>query len=257
MAVGGNPRASRPPRSSTRAYVLLNVRRVAVALLVVAACHRPAVPRVAPATPERDALLDPSRAVWRAKAPARFRVRIATTRGTFVIEVHRDWAPVGVDRFYHLVRSGFFDDSRFFRVRAGFIVQFGIAGTPRVARVWRRMAIPDDPVRRSNLRGFVAYAMTGPGTRTTQLYVNLADNARLDAQGFAPIGRVVEGMDVVERLTAEYGESSGGGMRGGKQDSLFDGGNAYLDRTFPRLDRLLGATVVEGKDVGAPEPEAR
>jgi cyclophilin family peptidyl-prolyl cis-trans isomerase len=156
----------------------------------------------------------------------------------FVVEARRAWAPRGADRLYALARAGFFDDSRFFRVRAGFIVQFGIAGDPAVAGVWRAAAIPDDPVRRSNTRGAMSYAMTGPNTRTTQLFINLADNRRLDAEGFAPLGVVVEGMDVVERLYAGYGEAAGGGMRGGQQAPIFERGNAYLDRAYPRLDRL-------------------
>lgn len=233
----------------------MNARRTALAVIALAACHAPSpgsAPGAAPA--ERDALLHPAAAVWTSPAPATFRVRIETTKGAFVVEAHRDWAPAGVDRFYHLVRAGFFDDSRFFRVRSGFIAQFGIPGVARVAQAWRDRTIPDDPVRRSNRRGFVAYAMTGPNTRTTQLYINLADNSRLDAQGFAPIGEVVEGMDVVDRLNGEYGETSGGGMRGGRQDSLFAGGNRYLDRAFRRLDRLLRATVVQTEGARNSEP---
>jgi cyclophilin family peptidyl-prolyl cis-trans isomerase len=171
-------------------------------------------------------------------------VEIETTRGAFTVEVDRSWAPRGADRFHHLVRAGYFDDSRFFRVREGFIAQFGVAGDPRVARAWRTRAIPDDPVRRSNLRGTLAFAMTGPDTRTTQVYVNLADNERLDADGFAPFGRVVEGMEVVDRLHAGYGEESGGGLRTGRQDRLFREGNAFLDAEFPALDRLLRARIV-------------
>ncbi len=168
-----------------------------------------------------------------------------TSLGTFVIEAHRDLAPVGCDRFYGLVRAGFFGDSRFFRVRRGAFAQFGIPGDPLVATLWRNEAIPDDPVRASNIRGSVAYAMTGPNTRTTQLFVDLSDNSRLDEEGFAPIGRVVEGMEVVDRLYAGYGEDAGGGMRGGRQGKIFAGGNAYLDAAFPRLDRLVRARVVE------------
>jgi homoserine O-acetyltransferase len=175
----------------------------------------------------------------RDRAPDVFRLRFETTQGSFVVESRREWAPHGADRLFALTRAGFFDDSRFFRVRAGFIAQFGIPGDPTVAARWRAATIPDDPVRRSNTRGTVSYAMTGPGTRTTQLFINLADNRRLDAEGFAPIGTVVEGMEVVERLYAGYGEAAGGGMRGGRQGPLFEGGNAYLDGAYPRLDRLL------------------
>ena len=161
-----------------------------------------------------------------------------------MIEVHRDWAPRGADRFYNLVRAGFFDDSRFFRVRAGFIAQFGIAGDPRIAQLWRSESIPDDPVRESNVRGSVAYAMTGPNARTTQLFINLVDNTKLDPQGFAPIGRVTRGMEIVDQLYSGYGENAGGGMRGGKQDKIFAQGNAGLDRDFPRLDKIIRVIVV-------------
>ena len=189
-------------------------------------------------------LMNPGHGFWKKNAPDAFRVRFDTTAGRFVIEAHREWAPLGVDRFYNLVRAGFFDDSRFFRVRAAYIAQFGIAGNPAIATVWREERILDDPVKQSNTRGFVGYAMTGPNTRTTQLYINLVDNSRNDREGFAPIGRVVEGMEVVDRLYSGYDESAGGGMRGGKQGKLFESGNAYLDREFPRLDKLIRARVL-------------
>jgi cyclophilin family peptidyl-prolyl cis-trans isomerase len=149
----------------------------------------------------------------------------------------------GSRSFFDLVRAGFFDDSRFFRVRAGFIVQFGIAGDPAVATRWKEKTIADDPVRESNTRGLVTYAMTGPGARTTQLFINLADNSRLDREGFAPIGRVIEGMQIVDQLYPGYGEEAGGGMRGGKQEKLFAEGNRYLDREFPKLDKILKAVI--------------
>jgi homoserine O-acetyltransferase len=173
--------------------------------------------------------------------PDVYRVKVETTKGTFVVEVHRAWAPRGAERFYELVRSGFFDDSRVFRVRSGFIAQFGIAGDPKRNARWTPIA--DDPVTQSNARGTIAFAMTGPNTRLTQVYINLADNRRLDADGFAPIGRVVEGMDVVDKLYAGYGEDSGGGMRGGKQAPLLRGGNGYLDAHYPKLDRILRARI--------------
>lgn len=191
-------------------------------------------------------LLDPDHELWSRPAPESFQVAVETTQGEFVVEVVREWAPRGADRFFQLVEAGFFDDSRFFRVREGFIAQFGIPGDPSVAAVWKDRSFPDDPVRESNVRGTLAFAMTGPDTRTTQLYVNLADNSRLDAQGFAPIGRVVRGMDVVDRLYSGYGEEAGGGMRGGRQGKMMAGGNAYLDAEFPRLDRLTRAALVDG-----------
>jgi cyclophilin family peptidyl-prolyl cis-trans isomerase len=190
-------------------------------------------------------LMNPKHDLWGQRAPEVFKVRIETGKGSMVIEVHRDWAPRGADRFYNLVRAGFFDNSRFFRVRPRSFVQFGIPADPAVAAVWREQSMPDDPVRQSNTRGSIAYAMTGPDTRTTQLYINLSDNSRLDKDGFAPIGRVVEGLDVADQLYDGYGEDAGGGMRAGKQGKIFEGGSAYLDREFPRLDKLIRAAIVK------------
>jgi peptidyl-prolyl cis-trans isomerase A (cyclophilin A) len=179
------------------------------------------------------------------EAPSQFRVRLETTKGAIVLEVHRDWAPRGADRFYDLVRSGYFDDNRFFRVVAGRWAQFGINGDPKIASAWRTRTFPDDPPKQSNVRGTVAFAFALPDTRTTQVYIAIGDlSATQDAQGFVPFGRVVEGMDVADRLNAEYGENAGSGIRAGKQQPLFDGGNAYLDREFPRLDRILHARVI-------------
>ena len=213
----------------------------ALVLLALAAC-RPA--GTASAVPERAALLDPEAAFWRTPTPPEFRARFETTRGFFLIEVHRDWAPRGADRFYHLVKAGFFDDSRFFRVVPEYIAQFGIPGDPAVTRVWRDRTFPDDPEREKNLRGTIAFAMKGPDDRRTQLYINLRDNARNDGQGFAILGRVVKGMEVVDSLYAGYGETSGGGMRAGRQQRLLEEGNAYLDQAFPKLDRILRARIV-------------
>jgi cyclophilin family peptidyl-prolyl cis-trans isomerase len=192
----------------------------------------------------RAVLMNPKHELWSRRSPDVFKVRMETSKGTIVIEVRRDWAPRGADRFHNLARAGFFDNSRFFRVRPGFIAQFGIAGDPAIASAWKDQAMPDDPVRQSNTRGSIAYAMTGPNTRTTQLYINLSDNSRLDRDGFAPIGRVVQGMDVADRIYSGYGEDAGGGMRGGKQGMIFEGGNAYLDRQFPDLDKLIRVTVL-------------
>jgi len=173
-----------------------------------------------------------------------FRVRIETSKGAFVLEVNRAWAPRGADRFLELVRARFFDDSRFFRVREKYIAQFGIAGDPAVTRAWKDRYIPDDSVRTSNVRGTFAFAMTGPNLRNTQIYINLVDNKQLDAQGFSPVGRVVEGMEVVDRIYSGYGEDAGGGLRIGKQDRMLNEGNAHLDADFPKLDRLVSAKVV-------------
>jgi homoserine O-acetyltransferase len=194
--------------------------------------------------PKTAALRDPAAAIWSRPAPEKFRVRVQTSAGDFVIEADRAWAPYGVDRFYHLVRAGFFDDSRFFRVDAGYIAQFGIPGRPEIAAPWQNQFMPADWPKPGNARGTIGYAMTSPDKRTTQLYINLKDNRQNDPEGFAPIGRVVEGMEVVDRLYSGYGEASGGGMRAGKQARLFAEGNAWLDRDFPKLDKLIRATVV-------------
>lgn len=215
-------------------------------ILVMTVCLRNHVQAVSVQTdPLRGALRNPKDRLWGRRSPNVFKVRMETSKGSIVIETHREWAPKGCDRFYGLVRAGFFDNSRFFRVRPGFIAQFGIAGDPVVAVVWKEQTIPDDPVRQSNTRGTITYAMTGPDTRTTQLYINLSDNSRLDKDGFAPLGKVVEGMDVADQLYSGYGEDAGGGMRGGKQGKIFEGGSAYLDREFPRLDKLIRATIVK------------
>lgn len=179
------------------------------------------------------------------RAPDRFRVRLETTKGPIVLQAERALAPRGTDRFYTLVREGYFDNSRFFRVVPGRWAQFGIAGDPKIATAWRGKTFPDDPRRASNVLGAVAFAFAEKDGRSTQVFINLADNSStLDAEGFAPFAHVVEGMDVVLALNGEYGESSGGGIRAGKQDPMFKEGNAWLDRGFPRLDRLLHATLL-------------
>jgi cyclophilin family peptidyl-prolyl cis-trans isomerase len=179
------------------------------------------------------------------RAPDRFRVRLETTKGIVVLQAERALAPRGADRFYTLVRQRYFDDSRFFRVVPGRWAQFGIAGDPKVASTWRSKTLPDDPPKGPNLQGAVAFAFAEKDGRTTQVFVNLVDNSStLDAQGFAPFAHVVEGMNVVLALNGEYGETSGGGIRAGKQDPMFREGNAWLDREFPRLDRIVRATVL-------------
>lgn len=178
-------------------------------------------------------------------APDTYRVQLDTTKGAIVIEVHRDWAPNGADRFYDLVTSGYFDDSRFFRVVKGQWAQFGVNGVPSVAKAWRDRTIPDDPsTGHSVTRGAVAFAFAVPNGRTTQVYLSLRDNSYQDAQGFVPFGRIVSGMEVADALNSEYGEAAGGGIRAGHQQPLFDGGNPYLDREFPRLDRIIRAKVI-------------
>lgn len=192
------------------------------------------------------ALLHPESPEINRRAPDRFRVRLETSKGLIVLELRRDWAPHGVDRFFNLVRCGYYDEARFFRVIAGKWAQLGIHGDPQVSRLWRERTIPDDPRRESNRRGMVAYAFAVPNGRTTQIFINLRDNSEtLDAQGFAPFGRVIQGMEVADALNAEYAETSGGGIRGGRQEPLFAGGNPYLVREFPRLDFVRRAWMVE------------
>ena len=176
------------------------------------------------------------------KAPATYKAKFETSKGAFVVEVQRDWAPNGADRFYNLVKNGYFDDARFFRVMPDFMVQFGINGDPAVNAAWRPARIKDDPVRQSNKKGYITYATSGPDSRTTQVFINFKDNAGLDGQGFAPFGRVVSGMNVVETLNGEYGDGAPRG-RGPDQGRLQTEGNAYLAKEFSRLDFIRKATI--------------
>lgn len=176
------------------------------------------------------------------RAPDAYRVTFVTTEGAFTVRVRREWAPRGADRLYNLARHGFYDDARFFRVVEGFVAQFGLSGGPALDRLWREHPIPDDPVRLGNERGTVAFAASGEDTRTTQLFVNLRDNTRLDAMGFAPVGRVVEGMDVVDALYAGYGEGAPRGA-GPAQERIVREGNAYLEGEFPKLDYIEATEV--------------
>ena len=174
-----------------------------------------------------------------AKAPAVYSVAFTTTKGRFVLTVHRALAPHGADRFYNLVKAKFFDGVEFFRVIKGFVVQFGISGTPAVAAVWQTAVIPDDPVKASNTRGTITYADAGPNTRTTQVFINLGNNAQLDTQGFAPFGSVTSGMSVVDRLYAGYGDPPPT-----QQQQITQQGNAYLKKHYPKLDRVVTARLV-------------
>jgi peptidyl-prolyl cis-trans isomerase A (cyclophilin A) len=206
---------------------------VGAAMLAAAAC-----------APPKPSLRHPEARRITRQAPPLFRVRLETSKGAMLIEVRRDWAPHGADRFFNLVRGGYYDDTRFFRVVKGQWAQFGINGDPAVAALWRERTIPDDPPKQSNRRGTVAFAFAVPNGRTTQVFISLRDNSNLDAQGFAPFGEVVGGMDVADALSTEYGENAGGGIRAGRQQPIFDGGNAFLDRAFPRLDRLFRAVII-------------
>ena len=199
------------------------------------------------------ALLDPSKAT--ATAPDDFTVELDTTKGPVLLDVHRAWAPHGADRFYNLVKIGFYDDTAFFRVIDGFMAQVGISGDPAVSRAWREATIPDDPRSdQSNLRGFVSFATAGPNTRTTQFFINLVNNARLDAMGFTPFAKVRD-MKAVDALYSGYGEGQPAG-RGPSQGALQREGNAYLRRDFPKLDYIRHARVVSEPPPKA-EPPAK
>jgi len=175
-------------------------------------------------------------------APASYKAKFDTSKGVFVIEVTRAWAPQGADRFYNLVKNGFFDNTRFFRVIPNFMVQFGISGDPALNTKWRVARIPDDKPAQSNTRGMVSFATSGPNARTTQVFINFKNNSRLDALGFAPFGKVVSGMNVVDALNGEYGEGAPDG-RGPDQMRLQTEGNAYLAKDFPRMDFIKKATI--------------
>lgn len=184
------------------------------------------------------AMTDPSRATE--KAPDTFRAKFETTKGDVVFECTRSWAPNGVDRFYNLVKIGFFDDVALFRVAKGFVVQWGIHGDPKVSAVWQNANLPPDPVKQSNTRGMLTYAMAGsPNTRSTQVFINYGNNKGLDAQGFAPICKVAEGMEIADAFNGEYGEAVTG-----KQAEIEGRGNAYLREAWPKLDYIKAAKIV-------------
>lgn len=193
--------------------------------------------------PAVNPLLAPHEPAMNQKAPESFKVKFESTKGTFVVQVTRSWAPNGADRFYNLVRHGFYDECRFFRVLPGFVAQFGIHGDPTVSSFWRQASIDDDPVKAGNTRGFLSFAMGGPNTRTTQLFINYRDNSRLDGMGFSPFGEVIEGMEVVDSLYGEYGEGAPGGQ-GPDQGRIQMEGNKYLKASFPKLDYVKKATLV-------------
>jgi cyclophilin family peptidyl-prolyl cis-trans isomerase len=191
------------------------------------------------------ALLSPDAPEMNQRAPDLFKVRLETSKGNIIIEVHRDWSPHGVDHFYNLVRAGYYDQSRFYRVIKDRWAQFGINGDPKISNVWAARTIPDDPRKVSNTRGTVAYAFAVPNGRTTQVFINTRDNSPThDIEPFVPFAQVIEGMEVVDSLYSGYGETSGGGIRAGNQAPLFKEGNAFLDRQFPLLDKLIRAVVL-------------
>jgi peptidyl-prolyl cis-trans isomerase A (cyclophilin A) len=210
-----------------------------LSLLVALVLAAPAL--VAPVFAQNAKLANP--AALTEQAPATYKAKFDTPKGSFVIQVTRAWAPTGADRFYNLVKNGYFDDGRFFRVIPGFMVQFGLNGDPALNAKWRVARIQDDRVSQNNTRGMVTFATSGPNARTTQVFINFDDNSRLDGMGFAPFGKVISGMDVVDKLYSGYGEGAPNG-RGPDQNRIQTEGNAYLKQSFPRLDHVTKATIV-------------
>ena len=202
----------------------------------------------APAHAGTASLLNP--ATLKLQAPAVFDIRFTTTKGDFVVEVTRAWAPRGADRFYNLVKNRFYDDAAFFRVMQGFVAQFGISARPDVSQAWANATIEDDPVSQHNTRGTLTFATAGANTRTTQIFINLADNSNLDGMGFTPFGNVVSGMDVVDKLYSEYGDGAPDG-NGPDQNRLEREGKPYLEKSFPLLDSIKATVLVP------PAPAAR
>jgi len=210
----------------------MKLRRSLILLLAVlallAACSSPA----------------PKQAGAPTQAPDVYRVKFDTTKGPFIVEVHRDWAPRGADRFYELIQAKYYDGLYFFRVIKGFVVQWGIHKDPATTAKWNAMTIPDDPVKESNARGTITFATSGPNTRSMEPFINLADNGRLDGQGFSPFGKVVEGMDVVDQLYSGYGDGPPQG-EGVDQNKAEAQGNEYIEGRFPKLDRINSAQLVK------------
>ena len=225
------------------------MRSIVVIALLLVACEKEApppapqptseptvaAPAKAPApAPNLPPLMDPKQA--KAEAPASYKAKLATTKGDIVIEVTRAWAPRAADRFYNLVKLGYYNDQAFFRVVKDFVVQFGMHGDPKVTAAWREAYISDEMVKESNKKGTITFAKRGPDTRTVQIFINLKDNPDLDEDGFAAFGKVVQGMDVVEKLYSDYGEEP-------KQPIILEKGNAYLKESFPKLDYIKTATI--------------
>ena len=225
-----------------RSLLMSSVATVAIAALPAVAAQAPAKAAAKPDLNKVGRLRNP--AALKETAPATFKARFDTSAGVFVVEVHRDWAPIGADRFYNLVKNGFFDDGRFFRVIQNprpFMVQFGINGNTSIQQAWLNANLKDDPVKQSNKRGYITFATRGPNTRTTQVFINYANNGTagpmLDGQGFAPFGQVVSGMDVADKLYSGYGERPNAG------NAYMLKGNAYVTKDFPKLDYVKKATI--------------
>jgi peptidyl-prolyl cis-trans isomerase A (cyclophilin A) len=237
-AVGACDRKPEEPASNQPAAASVAPPPAASATQAPVATEAPTPPpAVTQAAPVNPALLKPEAA--KEKAPEKFKAKFTTTKGDFVVEVTRKWAPTGADRFYNLVKLGFFTDIAFFRVVPNFVVQFGIHGNPEVAAAWRTAQVQDDPQgKESNLKGTLTFAKGGPNSRTTQIFINYKDNDRLDKMGFPPFGKVVQGMDVVDAINKEYGEQP-------QQPLVQAEGNAYLQREFPRMDYVKSAAIVK------------
>lgn len=218
------------------------MKRLAALLVLLAACDPPAAPPPPVPPPTSSAatapLLDPNHPEMKKTAPAEYKVRFTTDAGEILLAVTRDLAPQGADRFYNLVRNGFYDSNRFFRVVPDFVAQFGLSGDPRISQAWRDARIPDDPVKTTNARGTISFATSGKNSRTTQVFINFKDNERLDKMDFSPFGRVIAGMNVVDAINREYAERP-------DQGRIQAEGNAYLTREFPRLSFILKAEVSE------------
>ncbi len=187
---------------------------------------------------QENPLLDPKAPALNKEAPAEFKVKLETSKGEIVLKVTREWAPKGADRFFNLVKAGYYDDTRFYRVVAKFVAQWGYHGDPKVSKAWREAKIDDDPVKKKNARGTVSFATGGPNTRTTQIFINLKDNEDLDKKGFAPFAEVVEGMDVADKLHSGWGNTP-------QQKKILEEGNAFLDKDYKELDRIKSAKLVE------------
>jgi len=232
------------------------------ALLTLVLCSVAALAQTPPAkapapkaAPRPNPLLNPAN--FRSIAPPLYRVKFTTTHGDFVVEVNREWAPVGADRFYNMVRSRYLNDSSFYRIAPNFIVQFGMAADPRVNAAWDKAPIKDDPVKHSNAKGTLVFAATGaPNSRTTQLFINLRDNSPLDGQGFAAFGMVTEGWDIVQGLYSGYGEMQEQGGHGPSQTMIEKMGKPYLDKNFPKLDSVKTATVIFPEPAAPPAKKA-
>jgi len=225
-----------------RTIVLVGLLSPGVTRAAVAqASPAPTAPTTA--AQRRALLLAPTRSFWSARAPDTVTADIETSRGTITIELLRGWAPNGVDRFYNLARAGYFDDSRFYRVVYAFVAQFGIAGDPAIARLWSQRKVRPDSVRTPNARGTITYAQYKPSDRTTNLFINLRDNPSLDTLGFAPIGRVVQGMEVADSLYSGYGEVTMAEPPIGDAKRLYRESNKYMDAEYPKLDRILKVTI--------------